>query len=458
MNLFAAPEFKVGFLVLVIAGIIAGMSLAVSNNPSYLGTSKEAWFYIDDASGLVKNSGVRMSGIEVGLIKDIKLENGKARVEMVLKGDTPVTKSARIEIRPNGILGDKHVEIITGDPRDPPLRSGEQILVVDDRASVDRLIGEVSKITKSLSTVAENIKAATEGDADKPLGKIVNNIERITTDLADLTKGQKENVSAIIENLRDTTDTINELVNNDGDEGLRATWNRTLQRVDSSMKNIDEITSKINKGEGTIGKLLNDETTVEELNTAISGINNLLDTNNKLSTSIDYHSHYLTSSGQSKSFLSLRIQPGLDRYYEIGVVDDPYGLTESTVTTTTPQGGTSTVVSEDKRFINRLKFNALFAKNFYDLTVKGGIIESSGGFGLDYYLLKRRLRLSVEAFDFENFNLRAGLRYSIFNGIYLTGGGENLTSKTGRNSAFVGAGLFLTNDDLKLLLTKLPTP
>ncbi|MEK7355749.1 MAG: MlaD family protein, partial [Bdellovibrionota bacterium] len=70
----------------------------------------------------------RMSGIEVGLIKDIKLENGKARVEMVLKGDTPVTKSARIEIRPNGILGDKHVEIITGDPRDPPLRSGEQIL------------------------------------------------------------------------------------------------------------------------------------------------------------------------------------------------------------------------------------------------------------------------------------------------------------------------------------------
>ncbi len=309
-----------------------------------------------------------------------------------------------------------------------------------------------------MSTVAENIKAATEGDADKPLGKIVNNIERITTDLAELTKGQKENVAAIIENLRDTTDTINELVNNDGDEGLRATWNRSLTRIDSSMKNIDEITGKINRGEGTIGKLLNDESTVEELNTAISGINNLLDTNNKLSTSIDYHSHYLTNNATSKSFLSLRIQPGLDRYYELGIVDDPSGVSESTVTSTTPQGGATTVVAEDKRFINRLKFNALFAKNFYDVTLKGGIIESSGGFGIDYYLLKRRLRLSLEAFDFDNFNLRAGARYSIFNGIYLTGGGENLASKTGKNSAFVGAGLFLTNDDLKLLLTKLPTP
>ena len=456
MNLFSAPEFKVGFLVLAIAGIIAGMSLAVSNNTSYLGSSKEAWFYIDDASGLVKNSGVRMAGIEVGLIKDIKLENGQARVEMVLQGQTPLTKSARIEIRPNGILGDKHVEIISGDPRDPQLRSGEQILVVDDRASVDRLIGEVSKITKSLSTVAENIKAATEGDADKPLGRIVNNIERITSDLADLSKNQKENISAVIENLRDTTDTINELVNDEGDAGLKSTWARSLKRIDSSLKNVDEITGKINRGEGTIGKLINDEQTVEELNTAITGINNFIDSGSKISTAIDYHAHYLTDTAQSKSFLSVRIQPGLDRFYELGIVDDAQGVTENTTTTDTVNGSTVTVTKEAKRYENKLKFNALFAKNFYDLTLKGGIMESAGGVGLDYYFFKKKLRLTLEAFNFTNFNLRAAARYSIFNGIYVTGGGENIVSKTGQGSAFVGAGIFLTNDDLKLLLTKMP--
>jgi phospholipid/cholesterol/gamma-HCH transport system substrate-binding protein len=147
VGLLSSPEFKVGALVLIVATIIAGMSLKVSNDPTYMGSAKEAWFYIDDASGLVKASGVRMAGIQVGVIKDIKLEHGQARVEMILENEVPVTKSARIEIRPNGILGDKHVEIVSGDPRDPPLRSGEQILVVDDRASVDRLIGEVSKIT-----------------------------------------------------------------------------------------------------------------------------------------------------------------------------------------------------------------------------------------------------------------------------------------------------------------------
>ena len=219
MKWLMSPEMKVGLLVLIISGIIAGMSLRVSNDPSWLGSSKEAWFYIEDASGLVKNSNVSMAGINVGIIRDIKLENGQAKIDMILQGTIPVTKSARIEIRPNGILGDKHIEVISGDPRDPPLRSGEQILVVDDRASVDRLISEVSKITKSLSAVAENVKSATDGDTDKPLGRIINNIESITKDLAQLSRERKGEVGQILDNVRDMTGTLNGIVNDDGPDG-----------------------------------------------------------------------------------------------------------------------------------------------------------------------------------------------------------------------------------------------
>lgn len=458
MSFLAAPEFKVGLLVLIVSGIIAAMSLKLSNQPGYLGSSKATWFYIDDASGLVKNSGVRMAGINVGIIKDIKLENGQAKIEVVLEGDVPLTKSARIEIRPNGILGDKHVEIVSGDPRDPPLRDGEQILVVDDRASVDRLIGEVSKITKSLSAVAENIKAATEGESDKPLGRIVHNIEKLTSDLAELSSERKGQVGEIMDEVQGITSTLNKLVNDESDEGFKRAWKdalKSLKRVEVSLKNVEEITGKINRGEGTLGKLVNDETTVEELNTAISGINSYLDAGSKMQTSLDFHSHYLMQGTEAKSYLSLRIQPGLDRYYEIGLVDDPGGVTETTSTRLTTDGAESNI-REVKRFENRVKFNALFAKNFYDVTLKGGIIENAGGFGIDYHMFRRRLKLSLEAFDFSDVNLRASARYSVFSGIYVTGGGEDLISRSGRSSAFVGAGIFITNDDLKLLVSRLP--
>jgi phospholipid/cholesterol/gamma-HCH transport system substrate-binding protein len=456
MNLLGAPEFKVGLLVLIVAGIIAGMSLSVSSDTSYLSSHKDAWFYLEDASGLVEKSGVRMAGIQIGIIKKIRLENGQARVEMSLEGDAPVTKSARIEIRPNGILGDKHVEVVAGDPRDPPLRSGEQFLVVDDRASMDRLINEVAKITKNLTVVAENIKSATEGDTDKPIGRIVKNVETITNNLAEFTSGQKDNVAAILDNLRDTTDTINDMVNDETDEGLKSTLKRSMARVDNAMKNIDEVTTKINSGKGTIGKLINDDRTVEELNTAIAGVNGYLDAGAKLQSSLDFHSNYLMTDHAAKTFLNVQLQPGLDRYYEIGVVSDAQGVTQNT-TTTTDANGTVSTVREQKRFENQIKFNALFAKNFYNFTVKGGVIENTGGLGVDYFMLKRALRLSVEAFDFANVNVRAQARYSIFSGLYVNAGGENLASQGPRSSnAFVGAGLFLTNDDLKLLVAKLP--
>ena len=458
MNLFSAPEFKVGLLVLIVSGIIAGMSLSVSSDSSYLSARKEHWFYLEDASGLVEKSGVRMAGIQVGLIKRIKLENGQARVEMTLQGDAPITKSARIEIRPNGILGDKHVEIVSGDPRDPPMRSGEQFLVVDDRASMDRLINEVAKITKNLTVVAENVKAATEGDTDKPIGRIVSNVEKITKDLAEFSGGQKENIAAILDNLRDTTDTLNDLVNNESDEGLKATFDRSLKRVDKAMSNIEEITNKVNSGKGTIGKLLNDERTVEELNTAIAGVNSFIDAGSKLQTNLDFHSNYLTGgNSQSKTYINVQLQPGLDRYYEFGVMTDAVGVTQKTTTDTTVNGGPVTTVKEDKRMENQIKFNALFAKNFYDFTVKGGIMENTGGVGLDYSMFKRKFKLSLEAFDFAKVNVRASARLSVYSGIYVNAGGENLAAQGGLpSSPFVGAGLFLTNDDLKLLLTKLP--
>lgn len=457
MNLLAAPEFKVGLFVLIVAGIIAGMSVSVSNNPSYLGSSKEAWFYIDDANGLVKKSQVNMAGIPIGIISDIKLDSGRARVEMVLQSEVPLTRSARVEIKPNGILGDKHIELISGDPRDPPLRNGEQILIVDDKASLDKLIAEITRITKSVGVIADNVKAATEGETDKPLGKILYNIERLSGDLADITSNKKEDIQAIIDNLRETTDSINELVNDETDEGIKATLKRAMKRVDSSLKSVDEIAGKINRGEGTIGKLVNDDTTIEQINTAVDGINNFIDAGNKLQTSLDFHSNYLSQSGQAKSTLDIIIQPGVDRYYELGVVDDPQGVTEVQDIATT-NGSSTTYQKQTTRYESKLKFNALFAKNFYDWTLRGGIIESSGGAGIDFHTLRNKLTLTLEAFNFTQVNVRAFAKYSIFNGIYVTAGGEDLASKTGTATPFVGAGLNLTNDDLKLLLSKLPVP
>ncbi len=457
MNMLNTPEFKVGLLVLVVSGIIATMSLKVSEDPSYLGTSKRAFFLLEDATGLVKSSPVYVAGIRVGVIKEIVLQNDKAKVEIILKQDVPLYTSSRVEIRAAGILGDKNVVVIPGDPRDPPLEDGGQIIVVDDRASVDRLISEVSKITDSLAQVADNIKSATEGDDSKPLGQIIKNLEEITRDVAQMTNQNKDQVNLIVERIASISETLDNLVNDESDEGFKAAWREavaSLKNVEGTLNNFEEISDKINRGEGTLGRLINDEATVEELNTAISGVNNFIEMGNRIETSIDFHSYYLSSDEQFKSFLGLKVQPGRDRYYFVQVVDDADGVRERIDTTTVVDGGAPSTEQKTELFQDRVKFTALFAKNFRDFTLKGGVIENTGGMGIEYRMFKDKLVWSAEAFDLTNLHFRSSLRYDLLKGIYLVGGVEDAFPQNGQNSnLFMGAGIFLTNDDLNILFS-----
>ncbi len=457
MNLLNAPEFKVGLLVIVVSVLIGVMSMRVNESPSFMRGTKRVWFEVENASGLIKKSPVNVAGIRVGVIEDIKLQDGRAIVEMVIRSDVILTEFSKIEIRANGILGDKHVEIIPGPLQSPPLKSPEQqIQVVEDNASIDQLVGEISKITKSLSIVADNIRDATEGDREKPLGKIITNLETLTGNLSDLVHEKKKEVSEMIGYMRDITETLDGIVNDESEAGFSVRFKNSMASLERTLASVDEISHKIKNGEGTIGRLVNDEETVEELNTAIAGVNQFIQAGSKLQTAFDYYSHYFTNGNGVRSYIGTRIQPGPDRFYEIAGISSPEGVITRFTRTSSTDGGPSTSTVQKNSQQYKLRFTALFGKTFYNLSVKGGLIENRGGLGLEYNFYRNHFRLSLDAFDFDTPNLRAYLRYNFFKGLYVVGGQQYILEDGKNNSAgFIGAGLFLTNDDIKYALSRI---
>ncbi len=465
MVFLTGTGFKVGALVLVVLGLVGVMTLNVSDDIGLLRRTKTYTFDVADAGGLVKNSAVRMAGIKVGRIKSILLHEGQARVEIELESDVPVTRSATVAVKSSGILGDRYVELRQGGAEDQPLESGSSLGKPVDSASLDELVGRVGKLADSLSTVADGLRDATvTGNRDTPIGRIVSNIETLTGDLADVAKSRKDRLGETIDNLHAVSEELNTILGDESEDSFKTQLRKAmagLARFDKTMKNVEEISEKINKGEGTIGKLVNDEKTVEEVNTAVTNINNIFGQINRISTGIDFRTEHLSQFGLYKSYLGLKIKPGLDRYYEFQVVDDPRGVVDrqTTETTTNPGGPnqTTNTVAERRIFQNRVKFSATFAKNFYDFTVRGGLIESAGGVGFDYYLFRRKLRLTFDAFDFaqNSAHLRTFARYDVFKGLYLIGGWDDFASKVGLSSPYIGAGIDITNDDLKALLTRI---
>lgn len=457
MNWLRAAEFKVGLLVIVVGSLIAVMSMQVSDDPSYLGRSKKAWFLLPNAGGLVKNSTVRSAGIPVGIIKDISLQDGQARVDITIKSEVPLTTSASIEIKAQGILGDSHVEVGPGSPTDPPLPENAQILNIKAKGSLDNLMAEVGEVAVSLKVVAKNLQEATseEGSRKSVLGRIVKNIETITKDLSEVTAANKGKVGDIVDEIHDVvgevhdvTTSLKSIADDNSDKGLKKTW----EHLSASLKSLDEVAGKINRGDGTLGKLISDEATAEKVETAIDGLNEMVNSASRIQTAMDFRTDYLGTVGNWKSTLGIYIQPGLDRFYYLGVVDDPAGVVEKTRTVTT--GSVNTDNTEQKTYSNKTKVTLLFGKNFWNFAIRGGIIENSGGFGVDYYFFRRKLKVTSELFNFSNMNWRTFVTYYFYRGLYINAGINDTLDKNGIRSGYVGAGLYLTNDDLKLLLSK----
>ncbi len=146
----------------------------------------------------------------------------------------------------------------------------------------------------------------------------------------------------------------------------------------------------------------------------------------------------------------------------MGVVNDPYGSTtwRKEVIVTNKDGTQEEREIDEKINEDKFKFNIEYAKHFGDLTLRGGIIQSTGGIGLDYNLLNSHIQLSLEAFDFgrsTNPYLRGRLAIVPWKYFYIVGGSSDFINYKEPPIYFLGAGISFTDDDLKYIFSFMPS-
>ncbi|MBW2318498.1 MAG: MCE family protein [Deltaproteobacteria bacterium] len=485
-------EAKVGFFVVIGILLLAYMSMKVGKLKYGPDQGYSVYGYFDSAEGLVKGVTVEIAGVDVGQVKDIMLENGKARVELQLNPDVVIGEDVQAAIRTKGVLGDKYVELILGSKEAPLLRPEGRIKQTLSPTNIDNLLKQLSSIGKDIKQLTGSFSGVLGGEAGRTsLQIIVDNLRELTQtlnktvqrnhenidrtldnfhifsqDLRDLSGSNKEALREIVVNFRQashqlgktitTFNQITEKINRgEGTIGRLINDEETVESMNQTLVALKEISEKINRGEGTIGRLINDEETVDNVN-----VNNFLEKEESFQTYLNYRGEYLFDSEDMKSYLSLRIQPKEDKYYLLQVVDDPAGKKEETVTTTTT-GGTSTTQTTETIDKDELKFSAQIAKRYYDLGLRGGLFESTGGVAADYYMYDDRLVLSMEAFDFDpdkNPHLKFKVDFTPFHYLYVTGGFDDFISDEGNESVFIGLGLHFSDQDLKTLLSGAPIP
>lgn len=447
----------------------------------------------DNAHGLITKSRVTVAGIPIGYIESIRLEGARARVDMHIGDAVELHTDASVARRSSSLLGEYLLAINPGSVDAPLLQDGDCIDTVEETADTADIMRDVGAIARSLRAVAAQVERTFGTDEggqqmqsalsnltqaleavnrtiqanEAAVNHTLQNIEGITTRAAP----QLDQILANIENI---TRELRQIVehNREGlDEGVGevgptiASINRASQQLERVLEDVGQVTERTAAGEGTIGRLTSDEHLINEIEEVAEGVNDLVGGIARLQTIVGLRSEYLFLTNAFKNYLEVRIAPSEDRYIMIQLIDDPRGQTSFT----TEQVWTSPPLEGEPAFYQRqravtsesLLFSLQLAKRIYFVTFRFGILESSGGIGLDLHFFDDRLEINADLFRFgdQNFpSLRVRVAYEIVNTLFILGGVDNILnadpSVPAQNGAdfFLGAMLRFNDRDLVGLL------
>lgn len=435
-------SIRVGVFALVGILLVAYLTLRVSDLKFSPGGTYAVYLEMNSAEGIDSKTPVQVAGIQVGIVDEISLTSGNlARLKLKIRKGVLLPSDVSAEVRVKGVLGDAYLELLPG-KSGQNLTAGDTIRKVGPAADFNELTRNLNEVALNLKDISVSIKGYVSSD-NSVFGRIMTNMDKLTSNLATFAGNNRENMDAIVWNLKELTRGLNGIVREDADE-----INRALSRIDS-------ITAKIDQGKGTLGRLVNDPSTVEKLNEGLDTINDTVGSVNRLKFEFGYHLEYLGGTNDYKNYAHLNIWPRPDKGFLFEFISDPNPPPVRTTTTSvvTTGGISNTVVTNtDQIQRNKFRISAEFAKKFYDFTLRGGIIESTGGIGVDYN--RGPFGIQFEAFDFadqQRPHLKAMGTMNVTKSIYLLGGVDDFIAKGQTPDWFFGAGLRFVDDDIKSL-------
>ncbi|HYS11357.1 MAG TPA: MlaD family protein [Myxococcales bacterium] len=528
-------------------GLVVALAVAAFGFGLYLlggsqfGSNRTYMVYavFDDATGLGVRSRVQVAGIPIGQVDRVELDQqlSKAKVWLRIRKQFVLHRDATITKRSESILGDFLLDVTPGSSGQPVLGDGDEIRIVIRQPSINDVFQSLNKIAGDIGDITGNLRkvlGGAEGEdnmrtlvsrllrVSEGIERIVNqsgakldatlaNFQRFSGDLAHLSATESGDIVAILQNTRDATGeardilrTIGQVVGSqqqgDFKESVKS-LKTNLSKLDASLTNVQEITDKINKGQGTIGHLVNDDKLAKNLDKASTQLTNLLGTPDQLRIEVNERSEVMIGApggGRvdpnvpnvlgivrdtaynpwTKNYFGIRIIPRPDKWYGLEIVDDPRGYTKQVrsvnITDCSPQTcfpnyprGVETISTE-----RVLKFSAYLAKRYGPISGRFGILENTGGFGLKLHLANDSLNFAADLWEFANPlknkpRLKLYADYRFLGHLLLTAGIDDVlnpplvdpehTSRiiNGRDY-FIGAGVFFTDDDIKMLIAAIP--
>ncbi len=280
-------EIKTGIIVLTgILALIFGLSYLKSS--SLFENNKTLYAVYDHVGGLQPGTQVSINGLTVGNVISIRFKDttGKLLVTLSISDDFQFSKNSKAELYDTGIIGGKGIQIRPVFDGASNVQSGDT-LTTDTKPGLTELVqqkltplqmkveGAVSHADSLLMNINDVLDDRTRMELRQSisgLNALVNSFKGSADKLNTLLESNKEQLDSSLKNVDNITTNFSKLSDSLANAGLA----ETVSNFKTTVERLNSVLGKIEKGEGSLGKLTQDDKLYENLTAASKELDLLL--------------------------------------------------------------------------------------------------------------------------------------------------------------------------------------
>lgn len=282
-----SKEIKVALLGIV-ALVVLYFGFSFLKGSNVFSSDKSYYVVYSNVDGLALSNPVMLNGIRVGAVKEMKLltdQGNQIQVEITVMEEVQIGDSTIAALTSSDLLGSKAIILYLGNNSEV-YDGGERLIPFRETSITDMLTSKAVPVIDRVDTTLVRVNRLLDSEAKDNLHSILENSKETTEALNNLIRSNQRNINAITTNLnqlvsslRQTQQHIDRIAVNMTeitDTLKQVEINKLVNNANSAVKELEEAVTKLNSDKSSIGRMMNDDELYRNLDRSTEALNMLL--------------------------------------------------------------------------------------------------------------------------------------------------------------------------------------
>ncbi len=275
--------------VLVLLGILLIIfTFNYLKGQNLLDSSRKFYVVYDNIEGLTLSSPVTINGFIVGKIQDISFNaknDARLKVTLTVDNDFKFSKNSKAELYETGLIGGKAIAIVpvfddaeeakNGDVLNASVKKGllQSLDLTSLQLKLEGMVVSADSVLTSVNSVLDEGTKANLRSTITQLNATIASFNTTSQSLSELIENNKGKLDSTLTNVNTLSGNLVVITDSLANAGLSG----TIKNLEATIGNFNNVLSSIDRGEGTLGKLVKDEALYNNLENATKELEELLE-------------------------------------------------------------------------------------------------------------------------------------------------------------------------------------